>query len=159
MPAVHARTTVRLNPRGSASDTGWLAWDRHQMKRISRARFSQSRQDGRLNFARKGSGWVIGSEGVPWLQPPEFGPKIGMAGKVGRTQAHTRVGMRSKFEPQPKYFTTQHEKFRKAATSTGQLRSSRRQGTQLGAQTARGPPLMLPLSALHSAASGSQSAR
>ena len=159
MHAVHPRATVRLNPHGSASNTGWLAWDRHQMKRISRARFTQSQKDGHLNFARKSSSWVLGSEGVPWLQPPEFGPKIGMAGKVGRTQAHTRVGMRSKFELQPKHYATQQEKFRKAATSTGQLRSSRRQGTQLGAQTARGPPLMLPPSALDSAASGSHSAR
>ena len=130
------------------------------MKRISRARFTQSQADGQLNFVRKGSGWVLGSEGIPWLQPPEFGQKIGMEGKVGRTQANTRAGMRSKFGLQPKYFATQQERFRKAASSTGQLRASRRQGGQRnGFQTARGPPLMLPPSALQSAAHGSQSAR
>lgn len=134
--------------------------DRHQMKRISRARFSQSKADGQVHVARQGSGWVLGSEGIPWLQPPEFGNKIGMEGRVGRTQANTRVGMRSnKFELQPKHFATQQERFRKAATSTGQLRASRRQGVQRsGYQTTRGPPLMLPPSALP-AASGSQSAR
>ncbi len=130
------------------------------MKRISRARFSQSKADGQVHVARQGSGWVLGSEGIPWLQPPEFGNKIGMEGRVGRTQANTRVGMRSnKFELQPKHFATQQEGFRKAATSTGQLRASRRQGVQRsGSQTTRGPPLMLPPSALP-AASGSQSAR
>ena len=128
------------------------------MKRISRARFTQSQNDGALNFARKGSGWVLGSEGVPWLQPPEYGHKIGMEGAVGRTHAaNTRVGMRSKFELQPKHYATQQERFRVAATSTGQLRASRRQGSLTARGT--GPPLMLPPSALRNAESGSQSAR
>jgi len=130
------------------------------MKRISRARFTQT-QTGGQTVARKRTGWVVGSEGVPWLQPPEFGHKIGMAGKVGRTQANTRAGLRSKFELQPKYFATQQERFRKAATATGQLRETRRQGMQrVGSQTARGPPLMLPPSALpRGVPNGSQSAR
>ena len=71
-----------LNPHRSFHLTPVGLHVRHQMKRISRARFTQT-QTGGQTVARKRTGWLVGSEGVPWLQPPEFGHKIGMAGKVG----------------------------------------------------------------------------
>ena len=125
---------------------------------LAGARFSQKSHA----QPTRATGWVVGSHGVPWLQPPAYGSQIGNWGRIGRTRATTNKGNLASFEMRQKTFATQQQKFRQAASATGQLRASRKQGgargTMGGSQTARaGPPLMLPPSALPP--SGSQSAR
>ena len=98
----------------------------HQMKRISKARFSKASTDGSLNFARKGGGWVLGSEGVPWLQPPQYGHGLQMEGRIGRTQANTRIGMKAK------NFVPEH-----TARNTAAFASTQRKYTCLAISTAQ----------------------
>lgn len=89
------------------------------------------------------------------LQPPQYGHGLQMERRIGHTQANTRIGMNAKgFVPQVSARNTAAF----ASTQRPMLSSRRVGGGTYGNQTARGrgPPLMLPPSAVKS---GSQSAR
>ena len=83
---------------------------------LAGARFSQKSHA----QPTRATGWVVGSHGVPWLQPPAYGSQIGNWGRIGRTRATTNKGNLASFEMRQKTFATQQQKFRQAASATGQ---------------------------------------